>query len=129
MSKVIAQLGLRPDALSGETVLVTGAAGGIGFEAARSLLWLGANVIIAEIDQERGRWAEIRLEREFGKDRVIFIHTDVGNEASVQDLYRLSILAFGKVDVVINNATIAVEKHQSRALQEAGSLPQLHQHT
>ncbi len=105
---VISQLGLDQDALRGETVIVTGAGGGIGYEAARSLLWLGANAVIAEIDQQKGRRAEVALETEFGKERVLFVPTDVGDEASVQNLYNLSTLAFGKVDVVINNATIAV---------------------
>lgn len=105
---LISQLGLKPDALRGETVIVTGAGGGIGYEAARALLWLGANVIIAEINQSNGRRAERALETEFGKERVLFVHTDVGNEASVKNLYNRSVLAFGKVDAVINNATIAV---------------------
>ena len=48
------------------------------------------------------------LEEEFGKERVLFVATDVGDEASVKNLYNLSMLAFGKVDAVINNATIAV---------------------
>jgi NAD(P)-dependent dehydrogenase (short-subunit alcohol dehydrogenase family) len=39
---------------------------------------------------------------------VIFVHTDVGDEESVDNLYKLSMIAFGKVDAVINNATIAV---------------------
>jgi NAD(P)-dependent dehydrogenase (short-subunit alcohol dehydrogenase family) len=108
MSMIITQLGLAQDALRGETVIVTGAGGGIGFEAARALLWLGANVIIAEINQQNGRKAEVTLEAEFGKDHVLFIHTDVGNETSVKNLHNLSMVAFGKVDAVINNATIAV---------------------
>ena len=104
----ISQLGLKQDALRGETVIVTGAGGGIGYEAARALVWLGANVVIAEINQQNGRIAEVTLEREFGKDRVLFVQTDVGDEASVKNLYNLSSIAFGKVDAVINNATIAV---------------------
>ena len=108
MSMVISKLGLRQDALRGETVVVTGAGGGIGYEAARALLWLGANVVIAEIHQPSGRKAEVALEQEFGKDRVLFVATDVGEEGSVRNLYNLSVLAFGKVDSVINNATIAV---------------------
>ena len=108
MPSVLSQLGLKPDALKGETVIVTGAGGGIGYEAARALLWLGANVVIAEIDPMRGRHAEVVLEQEFGRDRVLFVATDVGDEASVKNLYTLSVLAFGKVDAVINNATIAV---------------------
>src|SRR5512141_841882 len=108
MAMLISQLGLKPDALRGETVIVTGAGGGIGYEAACALLWLGANVVIAEINHFNGRTAEHKLEEEFGKDRVLFVHTDVGDEASVKNLYNLSVLAFGKVDAVLNNATIAV---------------------
>lgn len=108
MTMILSQLGLSPDTLRGETVIVTGAGGGIGYEAVRALLWLGANAIIAEIDQSSGRMAEVTLEKEFGKDRVLFVATDVGNEDSVRNLYNLSTLAFGKVDAVINNATIAV---------------------
>ena len=108
MVTILSQLKLKPDALRGETVIVTGAGGGIGYEAARALLWLGANVVIAEINQPNGRMAEVTLEKEFGKDRVLFVTTDVGDETSVKELYKLSVLAFGKVDAVINNATIAV---------------------
>jgi len=105
---IFSQLGLKQDALKGETVIVTGAGGGIGYEAARALLWLGANVVIAEINHSNGRRAEVALEQEFGKDGVLFVVTDVGEEPSVKNLYNLSVLAFGKVDAVINNATIAV---------------------
>jgi len=105
---IISQLGLKPETLRAETVIVTGAGGGIGYEAARALLWLGANVVVAEINQQNGRKAEHELEEELGKERVLFVNTDVGDEASVKNLYNLSIIAFGKVDAVINNATIAV---------------------
>ena len=108
MKMVISQLGVNADALSGETIIVTGAGGGIGYEAARSLLWLGANVIIAEIDQQKGLKAEQRLKAELGKECVKFVRADVGDETSVQHLYKESIHRFGKVDAVINNATIAV---------------------
>ena len=105
---IISQLGLKQDTLQDETVIVTGAGGGIGYEAARALLWLGANVVIAEIHHQNGRKAECALEAEFGKERVLFVQTDVGEEPGVRNLYNLSCMAFGKVDAVINNATIAV---------------------
>lgn len=108
MSTSISQFGLTQNALRDETIIVTGAGGGIGYECARALLWLGANVIIAEINHANGRIAERKLEQEFGSDRVLFVHTDVGDEASVENLYNLSITAFDKVDVILNNATIAV---------------------
>src|SRR6266540_7300769 len=108
MTMIIAQLGLKPEALCGETVIVTGAGGGIGYEAACALLWLGANVVIAEINEQNGSKAAETLGEEFGKERVKFIHTDVGDEASVQNLYNESVRCCGNVDAVINNATIAV---------------------
>src|SRR6266545_7004104 len=108
MTIIIAQLGLKPEALCGETVIVTGAGGGIGYEAACALLWLGANVVIAEINEQNGSKAAETLGKEFGKERVKFIHTDVGDEASVQNLYNEAVRCFGRVDAVINNATIAV---------------------
>lgn len=105
---IISQLGLSPTALKNETAVVTGAGGGIGYEATRALLWLGANVIIAEIDKPCGEQAAHQLAEEFGGGRVLFVHTDVGDEESVKNLEKKSLHRFGKVDIVINNATIAV---------------------
>jgi NAD(P)-dependent dehydrogenase (short-subunit alcohol dehydrogenase family) len=107
-SLVIAQLGLKPYAMKDETVIVTGAGGGIGYEAARALLWLGANVVIAEINEQAGKQAAEKLKTEFEPSRVLFVAANVGEEASVQELVNQSISQFGKVDIVINNATIAV---------------------
>ncbi len=106
--RVITRLGLNPDTLRGETVIVTGAGGGIGFEAARALLWLGANVVIAEINPQSGAQAAEKLGSEFDPQRVLFVQTDVGDEASVQELAAQTVRRFGKVDGIINNATIAV---------------------
>ena len=105
---IISQLSLQPTSLQGETVIVTGAGGGIGYEAARALLWLGANVVVAEINAHSGKQAADRLSTEFAAGRVLFVQTDVGEEASVQNLYREAVLRFRKADAVINNATIAV---------------------
>src|SRR5690606_5320753 len=80
----------------------------IGYEAARALLWLGANVVIAEINKTNGAHSVQRLAAEFEQSRVLFVATDVGDENDVQRLYDLPTAAFGKVDAVINNATIAV---------------------
>lgn len=107
-SRIISRLGLKSDALRGETVIVTGAGGGIGYEAARALLWLGANVVIAEINEENGKQTAEKLGAEFEPGRVFFAGTDVGDEDSVQNLYTETMQRYGKVDAVINNATIAV---------------------
>ncbi|MGD1994753.1 MAG: SDR family oxidoreductase [Anaerolineae bacterium] len=103
---LIASGTLPADALAGEVAIVTGAGRGIGLEAARALIWLGARVILAEIDQENGKDAERRLAQEFSPEAVRFVQTDVGDEQSVSRLKSAALDAFGRVDVVINNATI-----------------------
>lgn len=108
MTEIISRLGLERNALHGETIIVTGAGGGIGYQAAHALLWLGANVIIAEIDQGKGQQAEQTLAAEFGAERILFVKCDVSDENSVEMLAQQSCQRFGKVDGVINNATIAV---------------------
>ena len=105
---IISELGLSPTSLKNEIAIITGAGGGIGYEAARALLWLGTNVVIAEIDQPGGERAAHQLAEEFEQGRVLFVHTDVGDEESIKNLEKESLRKFGKVDIVINNATIAV---------------------
>jgi NAD(P)-dependent dehydrogenase (short-subunit alcohol dehydrogenase family) len=104
---LIANGTLTRESLAGEVVIVTGGGKGIGYEAARSLAWLGAQVIIAEIDKGAGREAAERLNRELDSDAVTFVHTDVGDERSVNHLAQKALHAYGKVDVVLNNATVA----------------------
>ncbi len=104
---ILTQSNLKQDILAGKVALITGAGGGIGYEAARSLLWLGASVVIAEIDSKRGRNAEKQLASYYGSDRVKFIRTDVGLEASIRNMVKKTIDQFEKVDILINNATIA----------------------
>lgn len=98
---------LTQDSLAGVTAIVTGAGGGIGYEAARALIWMGARVVVAEIDPVSGDDAQHSLEQEFGPGKAVFIQTDVGDEKSVAHLARTAGGSSGRVDIVINNATIA----------------------
>ncbi len=104
---LIEQGTLNRQALAGQVAVVTGAGGGIGFEAARALIWLGARVIVAEVDRRRGQDAAQRLNGEWGPGSATFIRTDVGDERSVADLARAALRTHGHVDVVLNNATVA----------------------
>jgi NAD(P)-dependent dehydrogenase (short-subunit alcohol dehydrogenase family) len=58
---IISQTGLPDSSLAGQIAIITGAGGGIGYEAARALIWLGARVVIAEIEQEKGTEAAQNL--------------------------------------------------------------------
>ena len=104
---IISRGKLQKGQLSKTVCLVTGGGGGIGFETARALLWLGARVIIAEVDKALGKQAESRLTQEFGQGMALFVHTDISKERSVSRLKRIAMKAYGRVDVIINNATVA----------------------
>ena len=104
---LIANGKLTRQALSGKTAIVTGAGGGIGYEAARALAWLGARVILAEIKADEGQPAAERINRELGAETAYFVQTDVGDGASIERLAAEAARLAGPVDIVINNATIA----------------------
>jgi NAD(P)-dependent dehydrogenase (short-subunit alcohol dehydrogenase family) len=107
MDLVISKGSLKQGQLTGKTVLLTGGGGGIGLETARALIWLGAKVVIAEIDRKSGEAAEKALSAEFGAGKAFFIETDISNEKSVERLCRQAGQKVGCVDVIFNNATIA----------------------
>ena len=98
---------LSQTALAGKIALVTGAGGGIGYEACRALLWLGAKTVVAEINKPNGLESARRLNAEFGPDSAFCVPSDVGDERSVANLQKQALKHFGRVDIVINNATIA----------------------
>ncbi len=90
--------------LAGKVVIVTGAGGGIGLEAARGVLKLGGAVVLAEIDASRLS----ATTRELGEpDRVLAVATDVADEGAVRALVARTLERFGRIDAVLNNATYA----------------------
>lgn len=97
---------LTQDSLAGKVAVVTGAGRGIGLETARALLWLGASVVIAEIDEQLACQAEAELSLEFDPARIVAIPTDIGDEAAVERLAQLTTARFGPVEIIINNATV-----------------------
>ena len=100
---LIEKMDLSHDALAGKVALITGAGQGIGKELARNLAWLGAKVIIAEI-AETGSDVEALIRSAGGT--ALFVQTDVGDEKSVQALADRAFEAFGRVDILVNNAIV-----------------------
>ncbi len=94
------------DVLKGKTVLLTGAGGGIGFEAAKAFVYMGANVIIAEVHEDRGRRAQDEINRCFDTNQAVFYQIDIADQAQINALYGFAKEKYGFVDVVFNNATI-----------------------
>ncbi len=97
---------LEPKCLNGKLAIITGAGQGIGLEAAMSLAWLGAKVVIAEINTSTGHAAADKINEQFEPGRAVFIQTDVGSEDSVHHLKWAIAKSMGEVSIVINNATI-----------------------
>lgn len=98
---------LKAGCLDGQVAIITGAGRAIGFESARALAWLGARVVIAEVNPRTGRDAAQRINAEMGPGKALFFRTDVGSERSVRRMARRVLKAWGRVDIVLNNATIA----------------------
>lgn len=105
-SLLISQGNLPRDSLKGKVAVVTGAACGVGYEVARALMWLGAKVVVADVDEESGRAAVENLSREFDGGEVFFVKVNVGDEKEVEALAAQVAAAWRKVDVVVNNAAV-----------------------
>jgi len=97
---------LKSNVLADKTVLLTGGGGGIGFEAAKSLVFMGANVIIAEIDREKGFAANEKIQLETSSNRIVFYQIDISDEKQIEDLYTFILKKYGFLDVIFNNATV-----------------------
>lgn len=63
-------------------------------------------MIIAEIEEATGNKTASKLANEFGPGRAMFVKMDVGDEEDVKRLKQAALAEFGKVDIILNNATI-----------------------
>jgi len=89
---------------TGKTVFVTGAERGIGLAIADGFASLGANVVIAGLMEEL--FAEAKAKIEAHGVRCLTLTCDVSNEASVKNAVKSAVDAFGRIDILINNAGI-----------------------
>ena len=99
-----------PKALSGRIALITGSAGGIGKAIAKKFAEEGACVIINDVNSDRLAAAVNEFEKLFGRDRASSVLLDVTNDDSVQKAFDASAIAFGGVDIIVNNAGISISK-------------------
>ncbi|MGD6841548.1 3-oxoacyl-ACP reductase FabG [Bacillus infantis] len=90
--------------LKEKTAIITGAANGIGFAAAERFAREGANVILADFNEEIGRQREEELRAE--GLQAWFIQVDVSKRESIDELVRQVLEEYGRIDVLINNAGI-----------------------
>lgn len=100
----------KPKALSGRIALITGSAGGIGKAIAKKFAEEGACVILNDINRERLDGAIEEFQKLFGRDAAASAVLNVTDDITIQKAFASAALAFGGVDIVVNNAGISISK-------------------
>jgi NAD(P)-dependent dehydrogenase (short-subunit alcohol dehydrogenase family)/rhamnose utilization protein RhaD (predicted bifunctional aldolase and dehydrogenase) len=113
-------LGGKPQGrLENRVVVVTGAAQGFGAGIAELLHNEGANVVVADLNEEKGKQFAAQINATGTKNKACFIKVNVSEGVSVENLVKETVLNFGGLDVMISNAGIL----------RAGSLDEMDQST
>ena len=91
--------------VDGKVAVVTGGAGGIGAATARLLAREGAAVVIGDLLEEQGRVTETQIAEVGGQ--ALFVPMDVTSEDDWRRAIQAAVTAYGKLDILINNAGIS----------------------
>ena len=97
----------KPKPLATRVALVTGAGSGIGKATAERLVAEGACVVVADLNEENAQAVATELG---GPDKAIAVRADVTSEEDVKAMIDATVLAFGGVDLVVNNAGLSLSK-------------------
>lgn len=97
------------DDISGKAVLVTGAASGIGEGCARAFADAGAHVLVADIDEGGASRVAAGIAARGG--RAISTYCDVGSDGAFDAARDHMMAAFGRIDIVMNNAGVILSGH------------------
>jgi len=89
-----------------KVAVITGGGQGFGAGIADKLFWQGANVVIADINDEAGKDKAGQLNAAGTANRAVFVRTDVSKDKSVVDLVARTVREFGGIDIFISNAGI-----------------------
>jgi len=100
----------KPKALSGRIALITGSAGGIGKAIAKKFVEEGAVVILNDMNAERLQGAGEEFKKQFGRDSYATAVMDVTKEDEILGAMEVAALAFGGVDIIVNNAGLSISK-------------------
>ena len=100
----------QPKPLATRVALVTGAASGIGRATAEKLAAEGACVVIADLDPAKAQAAAEEIAGGKGADVAVGVQVDVSDAAAVQAMVDATVLAFGGVDLVVNNAGLSLSR-------------------
>ncbi|MFE7603674.1 bifunctional aldolase/short-chain dehydrogenase [Brachybacterium paraconglomeratum] len=96
-----------PKPLATRVALVTGGGSGIGKATATRLVAEGACVVIADLNLEN---AQATAEKLGGPDHAVALRADVSDEQAVINMVAEAVLAFGGLDLIVNNAGLSLSK-------------------
>ncbi|MRH43760.1 bifunctional aldolase/short-chain dehydrogenase [Aquibacillus halophilus] len=92
---------------SRQVAFVTGGAGGIGSATCIRLVRDGAHVVVADINLEGAQELAVEINEKFGESRAIAVKMDVTKEEEVTAAINETVLTYGGLDIIVNNAGLA----------------------
>ena len=90
--------------LTDRVAIITGAGQGIGRAYAHRLAQEGARVVVAELNETKGKAVAEELHAQGGEG--LFVRVDVADEASCAEMAATTVRQFGRIDVLVNNAAL-----------------------
>jgi NAD(P)-dependent dehydrogenase (short-subunit alcohol dehydrogenase family) len=90
--------------LENKVAIVTGGANGIGEAYSIGIASEGASVVIADIDEQRGKKIVGEIEKSGGK--ALFVRTNVSKKQDAEKMVKATVDRFGSIDILVNNAGI-----------------------
>lgn len=100
----------KPKPLTGKIALITGSAGGIGKAIAKKFVAEGGVVILNDMNAGRLEEAGKEFANLYGKDSYSTAILDVTSEKDIKQAFDAAALAFGGVDIIVNNAGLSISK-------------------
>lgn len=95
--------------MKGKSVIITGAASGIGKATAELFARSGARVVVSDLHETEGQTVVAGIRAEGGE--AMFVRADVSNPADMENLVQEAVKAYGRLDVAVNNAGISGEQN------------------
>ena len=92
--------------MQGNTIIITGAAMGLGLATAKELASRGAQLVLVDYNGESLDAAKAALSEEYPGSKIVTVTADVSDESAVKNYVDTAVNAFGKIDGLYNNAGI-----------------------